>query len=175
MSTLDREINKYYSEWRRIARSEYPGNTDKADDLLHEVLIKILEGDRDKIEGIIKRNKFKQYVSNCIRFMARCSNSSFNYTVMKFEKLRTELNYDIQEDFTSAIPTRLFNEQIDIYISRLPFFERELLLLYALDDFSYQKLSEETNISRSYLYRTIENAKTMLRNSLTLNKYDVNK
>lgn len=94
---------------------------------------------------------------------------------MKFEKLRTELNHDIQEDFTSAIPTRLFNEQIDIYISRLPFFERELLLLYALDDFSYQKLSEETNISRSYLYRTIENAKTMLRNSLTLNKYDANK
>lgn len=175
MSTLDREINKYYAEWRRIARSEYPGNTDKADDLLHEVLVKILEGDRAKMEDIIKRNKFKRYVSSCICFMARCSNSSFNYKVMKFEKLRTELNHDIQEDFTSAIPTRLFNEQIDIYISRLPFFERELLLLYALDDFSYQKLSEETNISRSYLYRTIENAKTMLRNSLTLNKYDANK
>lgn len=175
MSILDREIEKHYSEWLRIARAEYPGNMDKAHDLLHEVLIKILEGDRAKIEDIIKRNKFRQYVSNAVRFMARCSNSSFNYTVMRFEKIRTELNHDIQEDFTSAIPTRVFNEQIDIYISRLPFFERELLLLYALDDFTYKKLSEETNISISYLYKTIENAKAMLRNSLTLHKYDANK
>jgi DNA-directed RNA polymerase specialized sigma24 family protein len=175
MSILDREINKYYAEWQRTARTQYPGNKDKADELLHEVLVKLLESDREKIEAIIKRKKLKQYVSNKIRFMATFSNSSFNYKLLKYDRIRTDLNYDIQEDFTSAIPVRLFNEQIDIYISRLPFFERELLLLYALDDFSYQKLSEETNISRSYLYRTIENAKTMLRNSLTLNKYDVNK
>jgi RNA polymerase sigma factor (sigma-70 family) len=175
MSILDREVNKYYSEWQRIARAEYPGNSEKASDLLHEVLIKILESDREKILDIIKRKKFKQYVSNCIRFMARSTNSSFNYTVMRFEKIRTDLNHDIQEDFTSSIPVRIFNEQLDIYISRLPFFERELLLLYALDGFNYEQLSKETNISISYLYRTISNAKAMLRNSLTINKYDVNK
>lgn len=175
MSILDKEIQVHYKEWQRLARIEFPGRLDLADDLLHEVLLKILEMDKVKIRDIIKRKKFKQYVSNCIRFMARCSNSSFNYSVFKFEKLRTELVEDIQQDFTSSIPVRIFNEQLDIYISRLPFFERELLLLYALDGFNYERLSKETNISVSYLYRTISNAKAMLRNSLILNKYDVNK
>ena len=175
MSMVDKEIQVHYKEWQRLARIEFPGRLDLADDLLHEVLLKILEMDKVKIRDIIKRKKFKQSVSNCIRFMARCSNSSFNYSVFKFEKLRTELVEDIEQDFTSSIPVRIFNEQLDIYISRLPFFERELLLLYALDGFNYERLSKETNISVSYLYRTISNAKAMLRNSLTINKYDVNK
>jgi DNA-directed RNA polymerase specialized sigma24 family protein len=61
---------------------------------------------------------------------------------------------------------RLTNEQLDIYISRLPFFEREVFYLYALNDFSYDHLSRETGIPKSYLYQTVKSAKDELRKSI---------
>jgi DNA-directed RNA polymerase specialized sigma24 family protein len=61
---------------------------------------------------------------------------------------------------------RLTNEQLDIYISRLPFFEREVFYLYALNDFSYDELSRETGIPKSYLYQTVKAAKDELRKSI---------
>ena len=78
-----------------------------------------------------------------------------------------ELNGDIPDDLSSVIAQRIGKEQLDIYISRLPFFERELLFLYALDGFSYGQLSKETGIPKPYLYQTIKNAKKILRKSIT--------
>jgi DNA-directed RNA polymerase specialized sigma24 family protein len=77
-----------------------------------------------------------------------------------------ELTGDITDDLSSVIAQRLEKEQLDIFISRLPFFERELLFLYALDGFSYGQLSKETGIPKPYLYQTIKNAKKILRKSV---------
>jgi DNA-directed RNA polymerase specialized sigma24 family protein len=107
-------------------------------------------------------------VSNAIRLSARSTNSSFNYTLRKFEKIRNDLKDDIIDDVNKSVGMRLENEQLDIFISRLPYFERELFFLYALDDFSYQALAKETGIPLAYLYRTIQKAKTTLRNSLQI-------
>lgn len=143
-----------------------PAHKDLADDLLHDTLMKILESDEDKMNDIIKRGKIHAYVTSALRLAAYSSKSSFNYSFMKFSRLAVELDRDITEDLSSVIAQRLEKEQLDIYISRLPFFERELLFLYALDGFSYGALSKETGIPKAYLYQTIKNAKTILRNSI---------
>lgn len=166
MNTYHSEINRCYAEWRRVAATVT--RQDLADELLHDTLLKILESDRDKLQDIHNRGKLNNYVSNAIRLSARCSNSSFNYTRLRFEKIRNDLKDDIIDDVNKSVGMRLENEQLDIFISRLPYFERELFFLYALDDFSYQELAKETGIPLNYLYRTIKKAKTTLRNSLQI-------
>jgi RNA polymerase sigma factor (sigma-70 family) len=166
MNTWRSEIDRCYPEWRRVAATVT--RQDLADELLHDTLLKILESDKDKLQEIHDRGKLNNYVSNAIRLNAKCTNSSFNYKNRKFDRLRTEIKETcwIAHDDFKNIAMRLQSEQLDIFISRLPYFERELFFLYALDEFSYQKLSEETGIPINYLYRTIKKAKTTLRNSL---------
>ena len=166
MTTWRSEFDKCYNEWRRVAHSVV--RADVADELLHDTLLKILESDKDKMQDIHNRGKLNNYVSNAIRLSARSTNSSFNYTLRRFEKIRNDLKDDIIDDVNKSVGMRLENEQLDIFISRLPYFERELFFLYALDDFSYQALAKETGIPLAYLYRTIQKAKTTLRNSLQI-------
>ena len=168
MTTWRSEFDRCYPEWRRVAHSVV--RADVADELLHDTLLKILESDHDKLADIHERGKLNNYVSNSIRLNAKCTNSSFNYKNRKFDRMRTEIKEDcwvVYDDFKN-IAMRLESEQLDIFISRLPYFERELFFLYALDDFSYQALAKETGIPLAYLYRTIQKAKTTLRNSLQI-------
>ena len=166
MTTWRSEFDSRYKEWRKIARKA--AGADLGDELLHDTLLKILEKDEYILEDIHERGKLNNYVSNSIRLAARSTNSSYNYTLRKFEKIRSDLKNDIIDDVNKSVGMRLENEQLDIFISRLPYFERELFFLYALDDFSYQALAKETGIPLAYLYRTIQKAKTTLRNSLQI-------
>jgi len=117
MTTWRSEFDEGYPEGRRVANSVV--RSDIADDLLHDTLLKILESDKDKLADIHKRGKLNNYVSNAIRLSARCSNSSFNYTLRKFEKIRNDLQDDIIDDVNKSVGMRLENEQLDIFISRL--------------------------------------------------------
>lgn len=168
MNTYHSEFERCYKEWRRVAHSVV--RADLGDELLHDTLLKILEADKEKLQDIFERGKLNNYVSNSIRINARSTNSSFNYTLRKYDRLRTDINADylLVSDDVKNIAMRLESEQLDIFISRLPYFERELFFLYALDGFSYQALSEETGIPIAYLYRTIKAAKNTLRNSLQI-------
>jgi DNA-directed RNA polymerase specialized sigma24 family protein len=170
MNILHDAISKHYRQWQVLSR-QLLHQKDLSDELLHDTLLKILETDEDVLLEIVKRDKLHQYVCNALRLACYGSKSSFNYKFMRFSKVTQELTQDLTDDITddlaSVIAQRLEKEQLDIYISRLPFFERELLYLYALDGFSYGELSKETGIPKAYLYKTIMNAKTILRNSIT--------
>jgi DNA-directed RNA polymerase specialized sigma24 family protein len=61
---------------------------------------------------------------------------------------------------------KITSEQLDIYISRLPFLEREVFYLYALNDFSYSELSNATGIPKSALYNAVKSAVNELRKSI---------
>ena len=165
MNILNNAISKHYKEWQVLSR-QLLHQKELADELLHDTLLKILETDQDVLLDIIKREKLHPYVCNALRLACYGSKSSFNYKFMRFSKVTQEITYDMTDDLASVIAQRLEKEQLDIYISRLPFFERELLFLYALDGFSYGELSKETGIPKAYLYKTIMNAKTILRNSI---------
>jgi RNA polymerase sigma factor (sigma-70 family) len=151
-----------YNHWRKIALS-LSGNTFEADDLLHDTISRILENDISHVKDI------EAYVAHAIRIAYYSNRSSYHNLYRK----HSELYADISDEYLQNMAVesvwmvdRLTNEQLDIYISRLPFFEREVFYLYALNDFSYDHLSRETGIPKSYLYQTIKTAKDELRKSI---------
>jgi DNA-directed RNA polymerase specialized sigma24 family protein len=54
--------------------------------------------------------------------------------------------------------SRLDNEYLDAYIQLMPQIDAVILRLYMLDDFSYQKVSDETGIPIKDLYKLVEQA-----------------
>jgi DNA-directed RNA polymerase specialized sigma24 family protein len=53
-------------------------------------------------------------------------------------------------------------------ISRLPFFEREVFYLYALNDFSYNDLSIDTGIPKKVLYNAVKYAKNEIKKAIVI-------
>ena len=118
---------------------------------------------------LIEIKDIEAYVAHAIRIAYYSNRSSYHNLYRK----HSELYADITDEHLANLELesvwmadRLTNEQLDIYISRLPFFEREVFYLYALNDFSYDELSRETGIPKSYLYQTVKAAKDELRKSI---------
>lgn len=151
-----------YNHWRKIALS-LSGNSFEADDLLHDTISRILENDISHVIDI------EAYVAHAIRIAYYSNRSSYHNLFRKHSELYADISDEHLQNMAVEsvwMVDRLTNEQLDIYISRLPFFEREVFYLYALNDFSYDHLSRETGIPKSYLYQTIKSAKDELRKSI---------
>ena len=151
-----------YNHWRKIALS-LTGNSFEADDLLHDTISRILENDISHVKDI------EAYVAHAIRIAYYSNRSSYHNLYRKHSELYADISDEHLQNMAVEsvwMADRLTNEQIDIYISRLPFFEREVFYLYALNDFSYDHLSRETGIPKSYLYQTVKAAKDELRKSI---------
>lgn len=151
-----------YNHWRKIALS-LSGNPFEADDLLHDTISRILENDITHVKDI------EAYVAHAIRIAYYSNRSSYHNLFRKHSDLYADISDEHLQNMAIEsvwMADRLTNEQLDIYISRLPFFEREVFYLYALNDFSYDHLSRETGIPKSYLYQTIKSAKDELRKSI---------
>lgn len=151
-----------YNHWRKIALS-LSGNSFEADDLLHDTISRILENDISHVKDL------EAYVAHAIRIAYYSNRSSYHNLFRKHSELYADISDEHLQNMAVEsvwMVDRLTNEQLDIYISRLPFFEREVFYLYALNDFSYDHLSRETGIPKSYLYQTIKTAKDELRKSI---------
>lgn len=151
-----------YNHWRKIALS-LTANTFEADDLLHDTISRILENDISHVKDI------EAYVAHAIRIAYYSNRSSYHNLYRKHSELYADISDEHFQNMAVEsvwMGDRLTNEQLDIYISRLPFFEREVFYLYALNDFSYDHLSRETGIPKSYLYQTVKAAKDELRKSI---------
>lgn len=161
MEKYKSDIVKHYDEWRRHAL-RLAKDTNKADDLLHEVLLKVFT--KDDLEHVRDINK---YVGRSITIAFISPRSAYNYKFTRISNMMVELNYSSIEVDTTDYSARINNEQLDIYIGMLPFFEREVFYLYALNDFSYDKLSLETGIPKKVLQRAVCKAKEKLTKSIT--------
>jgi len=151
-----------YNHWRKIALS-LTANSFEADDLLHDTISRILENDITHVKDI------EAYVAHAIRIAYYSNRSSYHNLYRKHSELYADITDEHLQNMAVEsvwMADRLTNEQLDIYISRLPFFEREVFYLYALNDFSYDDLSRETRIPKSYLYQTVKTAKDQLRKSI---------
>lgn len=157
------QYNKYRIFARNITASQFEG-----DELLHSTLLNILETDTSKINDIdsyvICSLKW-EYIRPRTRYKKLISDFQANWTDLEPHQFEVELNNNRE----TWIGSRLTNEQLDILMSRLPFFEREVFNLYVMQGFSYRELSNETGIPVSYLYDTVKRAKEEIKKCI---KYD---
>lgn len=156
-----------YNKYRVFARS-IAGNTYDGDELLHSTLLNILESSALNIRDL------DNYVMCSLKWEFTRPRTRFKKLVGDFQSQWQDLEpfqfeIAINTNGETWVGSRLTNEQLDILISRLPFFEREVFNLYVMNGFSYRELSEETGIPVSYLYDTVKRAKEEIKKSI---KYD---
>lgn len=156
-----------YNKYRAFARS-IAGNTYDGDELLHSTLLNILESSALNIRDL------DNYVMCSLKWEFTRPRTRFKKLVGDFQNQWQDLEpfqfeIAINTNGETWVGSRLTNEQLDILISRLPFFEREVFNLYVMSGFSYRELSEETGIPVSYLYDTVKRAKEEIKKSI---KYD---
>jgi RNA polymerase sigma factor (sigma-70 family) len=163
--TISQEQYKKFQQYARlIAKNHF-----NADDLLNSTLLKIIEiGNFEQVLNL------DNYVYMAMRFEFYRSRSTFSKIYKEFQANWTDLEpYQFEVELNNSKETwmgsRITNEQLDILITRLPFFEREVFNLYVMNDFSYRELSNETGIPVSYLYDTVKRAKEEIKKYI---KYD---
>lgn len=154
---LNNVIALQYNRLLTIAKN-ISGKKDVAGDLLHHVVISMYQN--PEINNICNRGEIEKYCIAAMRTAFTQRSSSFWRT----HEIRQRA--DIGEMTEPPRPdqsARIFNENADSLLSRLPPIETELMRLYSLPGFSAQELSRETRIPIDYIYKRIECAKRKLR------------
>lgn len=163
MERYRKEIAQHYEAWLNIAYN-LTKNKEQAVDLVHEVLLQIFSTEDKEIVNI------RNYVSHSISLSWKSPRSAYHYKYTKVQRSFVEITNQHQPSSTIDYSSRVINEYLDFCISRLPEFEREVFYLYALNDFSYQKLSNETGIPKKVLQRAVASAKQKLNQSIDHDK-----
>ena len=134
-------------------------NSEVACDLVHFSIV--AASHRPRFESIRDTEEIKPYINMVIIFEWMNRSSAFHKS--RRATATNEINeaiYITDEVDTSA---RIANETADIDITRLPEFERDLVLLYFEENKSVRKLSEDIGIPYQYTKYVVTRAIDKLR------------
>jgi len=162
-AALNNAIRTHYTQWRSYAH-KLTGDRVRADDLLSETLLKLLENQRLKAQQLAVEGTLVYYVNRALFFMAIDKTSRYGtkykrYTVNWCDTIPVD---EIEPD-VPWLGARIDNEYIDAYIALMPEIEAIMLRLYAMPDFSYAHVSESTGIPIKDLYKIVEIAINKIR------------
>ena len=161
-------IEHNYSRWKTIARNIVQASKrNDAEDLLHDTLLRTMSIDENKLIGLVEKKELDYYIIRSMYVANNSNRSSFYNEHRKFLDLSNEITSEQQSSINDWIVARLDNEQLDIAISRLHWFEATIFQYYILDDFTYRKLEAATGIPSMYLYRVVEDVKRKLKKIIT--------
>lgn len=140
------------------------GDVVRGEDLLHEILAEFLAKDKEWQERIACRENVRKYITSAIYNELRRQNGRYNKTYNRIYSLVFLSNgsYDAEPD-TPDDADQINGEKIFSLINSLSLHDAALLRLYAMPDFSYERMAEETGIPVYYLHKRINRAKEKLR------------
>lgn len=155
---LDIEISQHFNQWKKFAIGLKKNNI-AGEDLLQEVLVKLLENQRPKLEELACQKKLFWYVNKALYRTAFNSSSSYS---IKYERFKNKWSddTDVYSMKSSDVwfGSRLDNEQLDALIQMMSPIDSVILRLYAFKDFDYTHTSEHTGIPVDRLYKMVESA-----------------
>lgn len=155
---LDIEIEKHLKTWRKFAQGLLKDKV-KGDDLLSEVLLKVLENQRDKANELACREELYYYINRAIYIAAFDSSSRYATKYLNYSKRwQSESTKHEQERDMPWLGSRIDNEYLDAYISTMSKIDAVVMRLYIMQDFSYTEVSKKTGIPVKDLYKLVENA-----------------
>lgn len=157
-SCLDMELKQHMNTWKSYAIGLMK-NRIKGEDLLGEILLKILENQKEKAEQLACEKKLFWYVNKALWRASINQSSSFAIKYTRYAKNWSDMSIQHEKERDAPwLGSRLDNEYLDAYIQLMPQIDSVVLRLYMLDDFSYQKVSDETGIPIKDLYKLVERA-----------------
>lgn len=155
---LDIEIAQHFNQWKKFAIG-LKKNTIAGEDLLQEVLVKMLENQRPKMEQLACEKKLFWYVNKALYRNAFNTSSTYSIKYDRYKNGWSEETdvYSIKSEEV-WLGNRLNNEQLDAIIQMMSPIDSVILRLYAFKDFDYTHTSEHTGIPVDRLYKMVESA-----------------
>lgn len=152
-------IEDNYEVIRDIARVIVKGRQPDSDDLAHEVVLAMLEADRDKMDAIAESGGMRYWTVRLCLNNYRSSTSRYHYKYRKPEERHRKaaehiafVAHDSQEYKYRQEDLLAF---VDECLQSLPWFEANVFAIYFMEKHSLSTLAEATKINRNTLYKAI--------------------
>ena len=168
-SCVNSNISKHYAEWLNKATG-LSHDKNKAADLLHEVLARLMDRPEQDVEDICCGGKIEAYINRAIWLSWHSSRSDYAVKYRKYYDLHTESKTDDTKQDETWIGAFIDGEYLYSAIGRLNEFDAILLRLYSKPDFDYKELSAQTGIPYAYLRTSIHRALKRIREYVKLQR-----
>jgi len=150
-------INENYDNLKKIAKKLSPENSE---DALHYALISFLE--KKNLNDIIESGGGTFYIINILLRALRSKNNEFYKSTHQNHLELNDVIY-IQDEVVEPSFSGLTDEIVMKYLNEIYWYEREVFLIYTLNDYTYKELARETGISRTSLNATVKRVKEYLK------------
>jgi len=137
------------------------------EELCHIVILSILEGDKEKIEGLIKKKQLRYWLARMMMNQYNSSTSPFHYTYRKPAERHRLAKEDILLWFDSDMEKKVRDEEkidfINSTLSELPYFDKKVTEIYYEHGHSFKTMSEDTGISKTTLFKALKRTKNEIK------------
>jgi DNA-directed RNA polymerase specialized sigma24 family protein len=154
-------INRRYYELKKITK-KITGNHQLSEDLLHEVLYQVLNRDEIKLNSY-DDDTLTYYFVSIIRINWISKTSPFHY------KIRREIDKYQEFSYTNEIEESQYDwerehliQAMEISFTELNFFQKGLMEMYMVLG-SVNKVSQQTDIPKSSVIKSIRRAKDIIK------------
>ena len=155
-------ISKHYDRWlnKAIGLSH---DKNKASDLLHEVLARLMDRPEQDVVDICCGGKIEPYINRALWLSWHSNRSDYAIKYRKYYDVVVDKQMEDAKQDETWIGAFIDGEYLYSAIGRLNEFDAILLRLYSKPDFDYKELSAQTGIPYAYLRTSIHRALKRIR------------
>ena len=165
---------KAYNKYRDIAIN-IAKDINRAEDLLHESLLVILEYDQEKVKRMEDNGTLSFFISRIMANNYHSKTSKYYYKYKRYYQLFSDMGYGDQAYANKLERVEQHKqetiEQIKHILEGMYWYDRELIKLYYFGDYNGDKytldsLAKKTGISRTSIFHTIREARKYIKKKL---------
>jgi|TARA_R110000823_G_scaffold237934_1_gene363346 RNA polymerase sigma factor (sigma-70 family) len=168
---VEKYINKHYKEILNKVKG-VTRNHHLTDDLLQDCILNFLEKGNDYTTQVLNDGKIQHYIVRMAHIQFNSSTSPFYTRYRKASRKTQDIdNYDVVETVSELKEdTAKLADDVKLYISKLPIYERTITEKHLYDGVSQREMSRYYNINRIHISRDINRVQSNIK--LTFNRKD---
>ena len=168
---VEKYINKHYKEILNKVKG-VTRNHHLTDDLLQDCILNFLEKGNDYTTQVLNNDKIQHYIVRMAHIQFNSSTSPFYTRYRKASRKTQDIdNYDVVETVSELKEdTAKLADDVKLYISKLPIYERTITEKHLYDGVSQREMSRYYNINRIHISRDIKRVQSNIK--LTFNRKD---
>ena len=171
MQELNIYLEKSYTKLLDISKKITSNRHPDYEDLLHETILALYNSNEEKLNNIIKQKKLTFYI---VRIMLNLYQSNTSPYHKKYRKIHNQKQLKDFYIYTKEPLTKEKLQEFELQEERLKWIEEklkglswfdvEVFKIYYRENYSLNKMSKATKISRSTLGKSIRYIKNYLKN-----------